>query len=113
MRAHNMQRRHYPAHRLVLSLAMCGLLTSANARAEIELVPFSGYRLSGEFKDVNSDTTLDVDDTSLDIMDFSQAESGRASTSSIKGRDDASTSARHCLSFASISPSPRAAWDVF
>lgn len=48
---------HLSSLLFLLSLFFCPI-----TRGDTELIPFTGYRLSGEFEDIGTGTTIDVDD---------------------------------------------------
>ncbi|HEY9050322.1 MAG TPA: hypothetical protein VIQ03_02180 [Gammaproteobacteria bacterium] len=49
---------HLSSLLFLLSLFFCPV-----TRGDTELIPFTGYRLSGEFEDINTGARIDVDDT--------------------------------------------------
>lgn len=49
---------------VILLISIIPSLISLDLQAEVEITPFTGYRLSGEFTDITTGTTLEVDDDS-------------------------------------------------
>ncbi len=50
--------------RIFKLLTLMSLLSSPLAWAEVEVIPFTGFRSSGEFEDIATSARIDVDDTS-------------------------------------------------
>ena len=54
----------YPSiHLTICTGTLVGLFAAPLSWAQTELIPFTGYRISGEFEDVSSGTRIDVDET--------------------------------------------------